>query len=123
MIRDGEGFGLYARSACAAANVGKVQTISPDAANYHGWPTLTRRRNGELIVVASAGREAHVCPFGRVDLMRDDEGRFWLIEMNTVPGITNHSLVPMAAQHAGLDMAALTLEILALSLPPAEGES
>ena len=61
--------------------------------------------------------------WGRVDLMRDDEGRFWLIEMNTVPGMTDHSLVPMAAQHAGLDMAALTLEILALSLPPAEGES
>ncbi|GIX03305.1 MAG: hypothetical protein KatS3mg113_0311 [Planctomycetaceae bacterium] len=41
---------------------------------YHGWPTLTRRRNGELLLVFSGGREAHVCPFGRVELMRSQDG-------------------------------------------------
>ena len=41
---------------------------------YHGWPTLARRANGELLVVSSAGREEHVCPFGRVELMRSRNG-------------------------------------------------
>lgn len=46
--------------------------------SYHGWPTVARRRNGQLLVVASAGREAHVCPFGQVHLIRsDDDGQTW----------------------------------------------
>lgn len=45
---------------------------------YHGWPTLVRRKSGELIVVCSGGREAHVCPFGRVEMLRSrDDGRTW----------------------------------------------
>lgn len=45
---------------------------------YHGWPTLTRRKNGELLLVFSGGRETHVCPFGRVELMRSkDDGQSW----------------------------------------------
>jgi hypothetical protein len=45
---------------------------------YHGWPTLARRQNGQLLLVYSGGREAHVCPFGRVELMQsDDEGQTW----------------------------------------------
>lgn len=45
---------------------------------YHGWPTLARRTNGELLLVCSGGRESHVCPFGRVDLMRShDDGQTW----------------------------------------------
>ncbi|MDB5347390.1 MAG: BNR/Asp-box repeat protein [Schlesneria sp.] len=45
---------------------------------YHGWPTIARRKNGELLVVWSGGREAHVCPFGRVELMRSqDDGKTW----------------------------------------------
>lgn len=51
--------------------------------------------------------------WGRVDLMRDGEGRFWLLEVNTVPGMTDHSLVPMAAKAEGLSFNALLLEILA----------
>lgn len=46
--------------------------------HYRGWPTLTRRKNGELLLVCSGGREDHVCPFGRVELQRSqDEGRTW----------------------------------------------
>lgn len=53
-----------------------VITNQPD--RYHGWPTLTRRRNGELLVVCSGGREAHVCPFGRVEMLRShDDGKTW----------------------------------------------
>jgi D-alanine-D-alanine ligase len=54
--------------------------------------------------------------WGRVDLMLDKKGQSWLIEINTVPGMTDHSLVPMAAREAGIDFDALALEILATSL-------
>lgn len=50
--------------------------------------------------------------WGRVDLMVDEAGKPWLIEINTVPGMTDHSLVPMAAQQAGMDFDELVLRIL-----------
>lgn len=54
--------------------------------------------------------------WGRVDLMCDRQGRPWLLEVNTVPGMTDHSLVPKAARQAGMDFPALVRRILALSL-------
>lgn len=54
--------------------------------------------------------------WGRVDLMTDRAGRPALLEVNTVPGMTSHSLVPKAAAAAGIDFDALCLEILATSL-------
>jgi len=55
-----------------------IVTISRQPEYYHGWPTLAARRNGELLLVYSGGRHAHVCPFGRVELMRSrDGGRKW----------------------------------------------
>lgn len=50
--------------------------------------------------------------WGRVDLMRDADGKFQLLEVNTVPGMTDHSLVPMAAKAAGLNFGELVLQIL-----------
>ena len=50
--------------------------------------------------------------WGRVDFMLDADGRPWLIEANTVPGMTSHSLVPMAAQQAGIGFSELVIEIL-----------
>jgi D-alanine-D-alanine ligase len=50
--------------------------------------------------------------WGRVDVMRDSEGRFWLLEVNTVPGMTDHSLVPQSAAHAGMDFDQLVMRIL-----------
>ncbi len=50
--------------------------------------------------------------WGRVDFMMDRHGRPWLIEVNTVPGMTDHSLVPMAAKQAGLSFEELVVEIL-----------
>jgi sialidase-1 len=45
---------------------------------YHGWPTLAKRKNGELLLAFSGGRETHVCPFGRLELMRSkDQGLTW----------------------------------------------
>jgi sialidase-1 len=56
----------------------ETRLISLDAGNYHGWPTLARRKNGELLLAYSGGREQHVCPFGRVDWMvSNDDGRSW----------------------------------------------
>ncbi|HLT05000.1 MAG TPA: D-alanine--D-alanine ligase [Pseudomonas sp.] len=54
--------------------------------------------------------------WARADVMQDADGRFWLLEVNTVPGMTDHSLVPMAARAAGLDFQQLVLAILADSL-------
>lgn len=57
-----------------------------------------------------------IAGWGRVDIMQDAEGAFWLLEVNTAPGMTDHSLVPMAARAAGLDFQQLVLSILADSL-------
>lgn len=54
--------------------------------------------------------------WGRVDVMQDAEGAFWLLEVNTSPGMTDHSLVPQAAAHVGLDFASLVLRILDTTL-------
>ncbi|KRW60192.1 D-alanine--D-alanine ligase [Stutzerimonas nitrititolerans] len=54
--------------------------------------------------------------WARVDVMQDADGAFWLLEVNTVPGMTDHSLVPMAANAAGLDFQQLVLAILNDSL-------
>lgn len=51
--------------------------------------------------------------WGRVDVMRDEQGQFWLLEVNTVPGMTDHSLVPMAARASGLSFGELLLKVLA----------
>jgi len=67
-----------ARAGASAAKVQSIATISRQPEFYHGWPTLAARKNGELLVAYSGGREAHVCPFGRVELIRSfDEGRTW----------------------------------------------
>ncbi|MEE9342841.1 MAG: D-alanine--D-alanine ligase [Gammaproteobacteria bacterium] len=58
--------------------------------------------------------------WGRVDFMLDDSEQPWLIEVNTVPGMTHHSLVPMAAKQAGIGMNELVWKILETSV---RGES
>ena len=71
--------GVGRRAAAAPrANVQELKVISHQSHLYHGWPTLARRRNGQLLLVWSGGRDEHVCPFGRVEMMRsDDEGKTW----------------------------------------------
>lgn len=57
----------------------EITTITPDEERYyHGWPTVARLSNGQLMVVWSGGRDAHVCPFGRVESMTSsDNGVTW----------------------------------------------
>tara|TARA_Y100000780_G_C13627676_1_gene395164 strand:- start:188 stop:1105 length:918 start_codon:yes stop_codon:yes gene_type:complete len=54
--------------------------------------------------------------WGRVDVMQDEQGNFYLLEVNTVPGMTDHSLVPMAAKATGMSFSDLVLAILAGTL-------
>jgi D-alanine-D-alanine ligase len=54
--------------------------------------------------------------WGRVDFLLDKESKPWLIELNTVPGMTSHSLVPMSAKQAGLSFTELVLNILYTSV-------
>ncbi|QFU02251.1 D-alanine--D-alanine ligase [Halomonas sp. THAF5a] len=85
-----------------------------DDTRYHLPCGLSADEEAEL---AGLCREAFAAigaeGWGRIDVMRDGAGRFWLIEVNTVPGMTDHSLVPQSAAHAGIDFDALVLRILA----------
>jgi D-alanine-D-alanine ligase len=74
---------------------------------------LPEQQEATLQELALKAFEATSCSgWGRVDLMLDKAQRPYLIEVNTVPGMTSHSLVPMAAAEQGLDFADLCLRIL-----------
>ena len=78
---------------------------------------LDAGKEAELVELTARACEAvGIQGWARADVMQDGNGRFWLLEVNTVPGMTDHSLVPMAAQAAGLDFQQLVLAILADSL-------
>lgn len=51
-----------------------LKTISLTPGMYHGWPTLSLLKNGEMVLAWSGGREGHVCPFGQVHYMRSSDG-------------------------------------------------
>jgi D-alanine-D-alanine ligase len=53
--------------------------------------------------------------WGRVDFLMDQAGRHYFLEINTAPGMTDHSLVPMAARVAGMDYPALVRRVLELA--------
>ena len=69
----------------------------------------------------TAFRVAGCHGWGRVDVMRDEQGNWQLLEVNTVPGMTDHSLVPMAAKAAGRDFDTLVGEILLDALERGDG--
>ena len=50
--------------------------------------------------------------WGRIDIMLDAKKKPWLLEVNTIPGMTGHSLVPMAARQAGIAFPDLVARIL-----------
>ena len=53
--------------------------------------------------------------WGRVDFLMDEAGRHYFLEVNTAPGMTDHSLVPMAARVAGMEYPALVRRVLELA--------
>jgi D-alanine-D-alanine ligase len=84
-----------------------------DDTRYHCPAGLSAMEEASLAALSLSAFEALGCSgWGRIDLMRDRDGRPWLIEANTVPGMTDHSLVPMAARAAGIDFEALAWRIL-----------
>ena len=84
-----------------------------DATRYHipsGLDSLTEARVQEMAIEAF---DALGCrTWGRVDVMAGADGQLYLLEVNTVPGMTSHSLVPKAARAAGMDMVMLVEQIL-----------
>jgi D-alanine-D-alanine ligase len=79
-------------------------------------PGLDGDAEGNLRVLARQAFDALACSgWGRVDVMRDRDGRNWLLEANTAPGMTSHSLVPKAAAAAGIDYPELCWRVLETS--------
>lgn len=66
-------------------------------------------------IVQQAAKVIGVCAWSRVDTILDKEGQVWLLEINTVPGMTATSLVPKAAKQQGLSFNQLIYEILSIS--------
>ncbi|MXP67188.1 D-alanine--D-alanine ligase [Pantoea sp. Aalb] len=66
-------------------------------------------------LVLSAWNVLGCSGWGRVDVMADQNENFYLLEVNTSPGMTNHSLVPIAAKHAGYSFSQLVARILELA--------
>jgi len=78
---------------------------------------LSSEDEGQLQRLAlSAFNTIGASDWGRVDIMCDETNKSWIIEINTIPGMTSHSLVPMAAKEFGLDFNALVLSILEQTL-------
>jgi len=88
-----------------------------DDTSYHcpaDIPGATARQCQEIALTAF---KAIGCrDWGRVDFMLDDDGQPWLIEVNTAPGMTTHSLVPMAAYASGIPFSELVCRILECSI-------
>ena len=78
---------------------------------------LPEEKEQEIRDLALQAYQAVGCEgWGRVDFMQDQEGKFYLIEVNTVPGMTDHSLVPMAAAAVGMNFKNLVLKLLSTTL-------
>ncbi|KAF1690038.1 D-alanine--D-alanine ligase [Pseudoxanthomonas taiwanensis] len=80
-------------------------------------PGLEGAEEEEIRALALAGFQAAGCSgWGRVDVMRHADGRFMLMEVNTAPGMTSHSLVPKAAAQLGVGFEELCWRILEQTL-------
>lgn len=77
---------------------------------------LSEEKEAQIQQEAIAAFQAIGCHgWGRVDFLMDQKGNHYFLEVNTSPGMTDHSLVPMAAKAAGLSFEMLVLEILGLA--------
>ena len=77
---------------------------------------LSDAREQELRALALEAFRVLGCRgWGRVDFLMDEQGNAYFLEVNTSPGMTDHSLVPMAARAAGLSYEQLVLRVLSLA--------
>jgi len=84
-----------------------------DTTQYHIPSGLSPEKERELQELSLKAYHCTGCKdWGRVDVMQDKEGNFWLIEINTIPGLTSHSLLPKAAKAVGIDFDELIVRIL-----------
>jgi D-alanine-D-alanine ligase len=84
-----------------------------DETRYFCPSGLPAAKEAEILKVARGAFDIVGCRgWGRLDLILRDDGSFSFLEVNTSPGMTAHSLVPMAARQAGLSFGALCLAIL-----------
>ena len=87
-----------------------------DDTKYHCPSGLPAAEETAIQALVMRAVEALGCAgWGRADLILRDDGKPFLLEMNTIPGMTGHSLVPMAARAAGIDFDDLALRILELA--------
>lgn len=121
--------GIIGRQALPAIGIVPASGFYDYHAKYHaedtrylipsGLPVAAEQRLAE---VALAAFDALGCRgWGRVDLMLDERGEPFVLEVNTVPGMTAHSLVPKAAAAVGMSFPLLVLAILNTSLGAQEG--
>jgi D-alanine-D-alanine ligase len=76
-------------------------------------PKLSKEKLAELETLIKDAYDSLGCKgLARVDVMQDRDGEFYLLELNTIPGMTEHSFVPMAAKHVGIDFDELLLRVL-----------
>lgn len=93
----------------------EAKYISDDT-QYFCPSGLSAEKEAELQALVLAAWRALGCSgWGRVDVMADGDGNFQLLEVNTSPGMTSHSLVPMAAKQAGYSFPQLVARILELA--------
>jgi D-alanine-D-alanine ligase len=87
-----------------------------DATQYHCPSGLPAAQERQLQALVMRAIEVLGCSgWGRADLMLRDDGKPFLLEINTSPGMTGHSLVPMAARAAGIEFDELVVRILELA--------
>ncbi len=88
-----------------------------DKTSYHCPAGLEAPHEKNLQQICAKAFDLIGCEdWGRVDFMMDAQGKPWLLEINTLPGMTSHSLVPMSAKVSGLSYADLCWALLETTL-------
>jgi len=116
--------GVLGRKALPVIEVRTPRTFYDYEAKYHDGSTtyhfdtgLSHDETRRVQELALAAFEVLGCrDMGRVDLILDDRRGPQLLEVNTIPGFTEHSLLPKAAARAGLDLPALAAALLEMAL-------